>query len=266
MNALGGTRRSALVALFAVMVMFVGATGAYAGGRDYGSAPGHQKSSSDDGKSKGSQESDADDESDLGGSNGQNGDENGRDCKKNEGQPSEQTGEQGQPKSPPAAENGGQVQGGQQGEEGKKGHEGEQGKEEHNKGKEEHNKGKENQGETQPVTPTSPTTVPTQTQAQTPAQTPAATTPVTTPVQTQQTPSQGGQVQGETQESPQGPSGKQGESTTGGRVLAENTTPVANQSQAGGLASTGFDAWLVALLGVGCIAGAGLLLRRTRRS
>jgi len=265
MNALGRTRRCVLVALFAVLVtvlvMFVGATGAYAGGRDYGSAPGQQKWSSDDGKSKGSQESDADDESDSG-SNAQNGAENGRDCKKNEGQPSEQTGEQGQPKGPPAAENGGQVQGGQQGEEGKKGHEGEQGEEEHNKGKEEHNKGKENQGEKQPVTPTSPTTVPTQTQAQTPA----ATTPVTTPVQTQQTPSQGGQVQGETQESPQGPSGKQGERTTGGRVLAENTTPVANQSQAGGLAATGFDAWLVALLGVGCIAGAGLLLRRTRRS
>ena len=36
MDALGGfpARRSALVALIAVLVMFVGATGAYAGGRE----------------------------------------------------------------------------------------------------------------------------------------------------------------------------------------------------------------------------------------
>jgi LPXTG-motif cell wall-anchored protein len=44
------------------------------------------------------------------------------------------------------------------------------------------------------------------------------------------------------------------------------TTPVAAKSQSSGLAKTGFDAWPVALLGVGCIAGAGLMLRRTRRS
>src|SRR4051794_32878041 len=46
MDAFGGTRRCVLIALMAVLVMLVGATGAYAGGRDYGSAPGYQKGSS----------------------------------------------------------------------------------------------------------------------------------------------------------------------------------------------------------------------------
>jgi hypothetical protein len=55
MDSLGRARRCGSVALVAVMVMFVGATGAYAGSRDYGSATGRQKSWSDEGKSKGDQ-------------------------------------------------------------------------------------------------------------------------------------------------------------------------------------------------------------------
>ena len=263
MDALGGLRRCALVALFAVLVMCLGATGAYAGGRDHGNVTGQQKSSSDENVSNNSS---SDDESVSSDSNAKNTNQNGTDCKKNQGETSGQS----QSNGPPPPVLGGQE--GQKGETGgesqtgsKGGQENGKGGEENGKGGEEHNKGgKENKSGNEtptPVTPTTPTTVPTQTQAQAPVTTPAAT-----PVQTQTTPSQGGQVKAETQETTPaaGKGGKQG--STGGRVLAENTTPVASKSQSSGLASTGFDAWLVALLGVGCIAGAGLLLRRTRRT
>ena len=98
----------------------------------------------------------------------------------------------------------------------------------------------------------------------TPAQ-PVAVTPA--PVTAVQTPNQGGQVQGEVQETPVNGKGgsNQGESgSQGSEILAENTTAAASES--GGLAGTGFDAWLVALLGVACVAGSAVLLRRTRRS
>ena len=100
----------------------------------------------------------------------------------------------------------------------------------------------------------------------TPAQPVAPVTPA--PVTAVQTPTnQGGQVQGEVQETPVNGKGgsTQGESgSQGSEILAENTTAAASES--GGLAGTGFDAWLVALLGVACVAGSAVLLRRTRRS
>jgi len=118
MDALGGlpARRSALVALIAVLVLFVGATSAYAGGRDHGSASDHQQWASGDSKGEQGQSGDEDkswsdksgDKSDSEDS-GSHGDKNGgKDCKKNEEQSGEQTGSQGQPQGPPQGETGGQ--------------------------------------------------------------------------------------------------------------------------------------------------------------
>jgi len=243
------TFRTPLIALVGVLFILVGAGNAYAGGSDHGNSLGHQKWTSDEGQQSGgqwdSQKSDDESWSDSSTSDGQ-------DCKKNESSTGEQTGEQ--TPVPPQGATGGEQQGGQQkGEQGgeQKGEEKEHGK------KEEENKG-ENKGGSTP-TP-APTTAPTPTSVVTP--TPV---PVSAPVQVQQTPAQGGEVQGESQAAPK-ETGQGGSSPKrGGRVLAENqtTTPTASESS---LAATGFGAWQLALLGVLCVAGSALLLRRTRRS
>jgi hypothetical protein len=280
MDACGGvpTRRSALAALIAGLVMLVGASGAYAGGSDYGSAPGYQKWASSNGKhengdKKSSHEGDSsddvqlDDKSDSSDSKGKN----GKDCKKNEGQSATQTGEQVPPPGAPQAETEqkpGESTEGEQGGKGEQGHKGEKG-EKGEQGEKGH-KG-EKPGPGGPQTPGSGPAggAP----AQGPGlpvqalQTPAPVTPTVIPTQAQQTPSPGGQVLGNSEETPAslGGSGNQGGSANqGGRVLAENQ--VAASSSQGGLAGTGFDAWLVALLGAACVAGSALLIRRTRRS
>jgi hypothetical protein len=249
------TCRPALVALIAVLFMSVGAASANAGGRDHGSAPGHEKWTSDEGQQSGghwdsdkgqsddwqSSDKSQSDTSDTGS------EDQGQDCKKNEGQPAEQTGEQGQPQGPPQGEVGGEQ--GQKGEESQNGEKGEHGK------KEEENKG----GKTPTQGGPTPTTV---------EQTPAAVTtpaPVVAPVQAQQTPTGGGEVQGVVEESP-GKTGSQGggSGNRGGRVLASTQTQLTASET--GLARTGFDAWQLALLGALCVAGSALLLRRTSRS
>jgi hypothetical protein len=259
--------------------MLVGASGANAGGSDYGSAPGHQKSASSDEQSehgnKSSDEGDSsddvksDDDSDSRDSNGKN----GKDCKKNEDQSVTQTGEQ----VPPTGGTQGETQNGEkpgestEGEQGGKGeeaHKGEKG-EKGQKGE----KGKGEKGETPgpggPQTPGSggETSGPAQGSLPVQALSQAPVTPTGTPTQAQQTPSPSGEVLGNAEETPAslGGSGNgAGSENQGNRVLAENQ--VAASSSQGGLAGTGFDAWLVALLGAACVAGSALLLRRTRRS
>jgi LPXTG-motif cell wall-anchored protein len=274
MDALGATRRCALIALITLLFMSVGVTSAFAGGRDYGSATGHQNSKSDEswngegGHKQSKHEGDSSDEwSDESDSSwdDKGSDQSGKDCKKNESPPIEQKGEQGQPQTPPVStggEYGGKEEHAGKGEEGEHGNKGEKG-EHGNKGeKGEHgNKGK---GEEKPGPGPGPGPGPTTTPT-TPVVTPAV--PVTpAPVTAVQTPNQGGEVQGEVQETPVNGKGgsSQGESGNGSEILAENTTAAASES--GGLASTGFDAWLVALLGVACVGGSAVLLRRTRRS
>jgi len=254
------TCRSALVALVAMLFVFAGATSAYAGGRDHGSAPGQEKWASGESNHQsdgwGSKEGDtskdwqSDDKS--GESHSDYGD---KDCKKDESTAGEQTGEQGQPQQPPAGQTGGESQEGEKDygdKEGEKDHgnkEGEKGE------KGDHNKGGE--------TPTRGGETPTQTETQ-PTPAPVSTAPVA-PVQAQQTPT-GGEVQAETEESPSETGNQGGESPNeGGRVFAENASTEATASESG-LAGTGFDAWQLALLGAFCVAGSALLLRRTRRS
>jgi len=258
------TRRSALVALVAVLVMFVGVTNAYAGGRDHGNSTGQQDwaTSGNDTWQSGDENSSGDwssgDKSDSADSSS-NQDQNGEDCKNQgqEGQPGEQqTGEQGESEVPPPTGYGGEqgenAKGGEQNYPGKQGENGKKGK----------------GGETESKGGTTPTQA-----GQTPA--PVTSAPVTTApaaiapasTQAQQAPTQGGEVLGESEQSPS--AGNQGSpEKRGGRVLAENQVAAATStaSQGGGLASTGFDAWQLALLGALCIAGSALLLRRTRRS
>jgi hypothetical protein len=241
------TFRAALIALIGVLVMSVGAANAYAGGSDHGNGSGHQKWASDEGQQSGGQWS-SDSSDDQSWSSDSESTDHG-DCKKNESSTGEKTGEQTPPTSPQGVTGGeqkGEQGGEQQGEEQKKG-------EEHQKG-EHGKKEEENKGETAPTpTPTQPTT---------PA---VVTTPAPAPVQAQQAPAQGGEVQGESEQAPQKKSQGAAAPSRGGRVLAENetTTPTAGESQ---LAETGFDVWPLALLGVLCIAGSAVLLRRARRS
>ncbi len=267
MNALGVTRKCAMIALVAALVMFFSATGAYAGGRDSSFAQQQWSDSSnswdqsdtsvDNSQSWGDQNSS--DQADSSDSSGQNGDQQSTDCKKNESQSSEQ----GQQTGPTEAANGPTGQSGQESASGQESpkQKGETG----NEVKGEQNKAKEIKQQTPAqVTPmsTAPTVVPTQTQTA-PAVVAPSTTPVTTPVETQQAPAPSGQVQSKTQKTTGGKKPAAGPS-----VLAstQTTQVTAAKSTSGGLASTGFDAWLVALIGFGFVACAGLLLRRTRRS
>jgi len=245
------TFRTALIALVGVLSIFVGAGNAYAGGSDHGNSIGHQKWALDEGQQSGgqwdSQKSDDESWSDDSKSG------NNQDCKQNESSTGEKTAEQ--PPAAPQGTTGGEQGGEQKGEQGgeQKGEETQKG--EHGK-KEEENKG-ENQGGEKSQGGSAPTPAPTPTSVVT---TPA---PAPAPVQVQQTPVQGGEVQGESQESPAETGGSSPK--RGGRVLASNetTTPTASESS---LAATGFGAWQLALLGILCVAGSALLLRRTRRS
>ena len=238
--------RVAFFALIAVLVIFVGAGSAYAGGRDDDNGPGHQTGVSDHGQKSlqsDSQESDDDFSSD----DSESGDR-GKHCKK-ESSAGGKTGEQ-PPVTPPA---------GTTGEQGKKGEEtgeAEHGKKENEQA--EHGKKEEERQEVK--APTGP--------APTPGGQPApavVTTPAPAPVTAQQAPALGGEVQGEAEQSPEQAAQGGGQAKRGGRVLAESET-AAPSAPAGRLAETGFDAWQVALLGAACVAGAALLLRRVRRS
>src|SRR5688572_30241209 len=120
MDALRAMRSCALIALTILLFISVGVTSAFAGGRDYGSATGHQNSkskhSSDDdwGDKQSKHEGKSSDEwSDQSESSwdGKGSDQSGKDCKKNESPPAEQKGEVSQPTAPPQTGNGGQYGG-----------------------------------------------------------------------------------------------------------------------------------------------------------
>jgi len=244
------TFRSALIALIGVLFMSVGAASAFAGGSDHGNGLGQQKWTSDKGQQSDGQWDSKSSEDESWSDDSESSDDNGKDCKKEESSTGEQSGEQ--TSTPPTGQTGGEQQGGEQGENGEHGKKEE---EEQGKKEEEHKGGEKSQGGSTPTQP----------QQTTPAVVTTPTTPTTpAPVQAQQAPASG-EVQGVAEESPE-ETGKGGSSPNrGGNVLAENTatTPTASES---GLASTGFDAWQLALLGAVCIAGSALLLRRTRRS
>jgi hypothetical protein len=252
------TIRAALIALIGALFMSVGAVSANAGGSDHANGLGHQKWASDmSQQSSGEWDSNKSDSESWSGNS--ESDNNGKDCKKNESSAGEKTGEQAP--TPSQGETGGEQGGEQKGEHGGEQKGGESQKGEHGK-KEEQNQGEhgkkeqENQGGTTPTQAgqTTPAVVTTPVAAPTPA-----------PVQAQQAPAQGGEVQGETQETPQETAQGGVSPNRGGRVLAENETtkPAASERS---LAFTGFDVRQLALLGVLCIAGSALLLRRTRRS
>jgi hypothetical protein len=237
------TFRAALIALIGVLVMSVCAASAYAGGRDDGNGPGRQNwVSSQIQQNLQSAQVESQSSSDQSSSDESQSEDHGKHCKKNETSTGEQgkTGEESQ-----------------QGELGKK-----QNEEQGNAGPSQGGKKAETGAAPTPAGQTAPAAVTTPAAMTTPAVVP---TPAPAPVQAQQAPTQGGEVQGQTEQAPQQSPAGSSPSKRGGRVLAENqiTTPTASRSR---LAETGFDAWRLALLGAICVATSALLLRRTRRS
>jgi hypothetical protein len=250
-------RYAALIAMAAMLLMLVGATDAFAGGRDHGQGAGHQDWASQE-QGSGDQWSDEGQSSDEWQSNEAQG--GSEDCHKGENEQSgnEQT---GQPQGPPQ---GGQPVGGQPTEQGGKAPE--QEKKEHGEkgGYGEQQKKQKEQQESQKGQSPSPIEVTTPVAQTTPAQ--------QAPVSTQQAPTQAQQAPTQAEQAPSGQvQGEQlAETRAGNRETAQvaptETAQAAETSQGGGLASTGFDVWKVALLGALCVAGAALMLRRTRRT